>query len=176
MRKLWPCGPTHLNLGAPLLYGMLRAAAAAACSGGCCFEACVWGGTERAAGGARLLQRGEGGGRGRGGGEGKLFVRRLGGLLRVCSGGEGRGLWRLGLQPSLGCKCHATCVACCTARPKSGKNFLSRATRPLALSFSAIHNRITVLRLTIHTLCVANSGKFGNRPFPSTRNSGFKYY
>jgi len=29
MRRLWPCGPTHLHLGAPLLYGMLRAAAAA---------------------------------------------------------------------------------------------------------------------------------------------------
>ncbi len=27
MRKLWPCGPTHLHLGAPLLYDMLRAAA-----------------------------------------------------------------------------------------------------------------------------------------------------
>ena len=57
MRKLWPCGPTHLNLGALLLYGMLRAAAAA-CSGSGCFEAC---------------EEGVGGGAGE-----KVFVRRCG--------------------------------------------------------------------------------------------------
>jgi hypothetical protein len=52
MRKLWPCGPTHLHLGALLLYDMLRAAAG---GGSGCFEAC-------GAGWSARLQRGEGGG------------------------------------------------------------------------------------------------------------------
>ena len=39
MNKLWPCGPIQLHLGAPLLYGMLRAVTAA-CGVSGCFEAC----------------------------------------------------------------------------------------------------------------------------------------
>jgi hypothetical protein len=37
-RRLWPFAPTHLHLGTPLSYDMLRAAAAAVLLQ-CCFEA-----------------------------------------------------------------------------------------------------------------------------------------
>ena len=71
MKKLWPCAPRaiHLHLGAPLSYGMLLAAAAA-CSGSGCFEAC--------GGGWSALQAARGCCEVRGGraARGKVFVRR----------------------------------------------------------------------------------------------------
>ena len=108
MKKLWPsaCAPIHLHLGAPLLYGMLRAVTAA-CSVSGCFEACVGGGMERAAGCARLL-RGEGGE----GGAGESVYATRGGcralrMLVEARGGGGAqyGATQIVITPNAGLKC-----------------------------------------------------------------------
>ena len=61
MKKLWPGGSIHLHLGAPLLYGMLRAVTAAR-SGSGCFEACGggWSARQAARGCCEVEVRGDG--------------------------------------------------------------------------------------------------------------------
>jgi hypothetical protein len=79
MQKLWPGAPFQLYFRAPLLYGMLRAAAAA-CSVSGCFEACGGGWSARQAARGCCEVRGGAGRRG-----GKVFERRrLQSAARMC--------------------------------------------------------------------------------------------